>query len=154
MDKRETISTVLSGIAGEYFVAAELSRRNYIASMTLKNTKGIDILVSNLEATKSVGIQVKTNQGRGKEWLLNQKIENNLATNLLFAFVRLNELDVPEFYIVPGDVVKNYATNRHKEYLAGTKKDGTLRKDGPMRKFADPENNYLNNWELLDQELA
>jgi len=52
-----------AGIAGEYFVAAELSRRGYVASITLRNTRGIDILASNKDATKSVGILVKTCQG-------------------------------------------------------------------------------------------
>jgi len=49
---------ILSGIAGEYFVAGELSRRGYIASITLRNTASIDILASNGERT--VNIQVKT----------------------------------------------------------------------------------------------
>ena len=56
-------NTVLSGVSGEYFVAAELSKRGYIASITLRNTKGVDILCSNSEASKTVGIQVKTNSG-------------------------------------------------------------------------------------------
>ena len=38
---------ILSGIAGEYFVAGELSRKGYIASITLRNTAGIDIIASN-----------------------------------------------------------------------------------------------------------
>ncbi|MBN2094879.1 MAG: hypothetical protein JW727_02425 [Candidatus Aenigmarchaeota archaeon] len=57
MDK---LSSILCGVSGEYFVAAELSRRGHIASITLRNTKGVDILCSNAEATKTVGIQVKT----------------------------------------------------------------------------------------------
>ena len=51
------------GIAGEYFVAAELSRRGHIASVTLKNTKGIDVLVTDADAENYIGIQVKTNAG-------------------------------------------------------------------------------------------
>ena len=35
------VSSILVGVAGEYFAAAELSRRGYIASITLRNTKGI-----------------------------------------------------------------------------------------------------------------
>ena len=33
----------LTGIAGEYFVAAELSRWGFIASITMRNSRGIDI---------------------------------------------------------------------------------------------------------------
>lgn len=37
-------SSQIAGVAGEYFVAAELSRRGFIASITMRNTRGIDIL--------------------------------------------------------------------------------------------------------------
>ena len=74
MAQRSRLSTGLCGIAGEYFVAAELSRRGYIASLTLRNTKGIDILASNTDETKSVGIQVKAIQGGGKEWMLKEAL--------------------------------------------------------------------------------
>ena len=43
------LSTIQTGVAGEYFVAAELSRRGYVASLTLRNTRGIDVLASNAE---------------------------------------------------------------------------------------------------------
>jgi hypothetical protein len=35
----ESIPSVLAGVSGEYFVAAELSRRGYIASISLRNTR-------------------------------------------------------------------------------------------------------------------
>lgn len=80
------LTSVLSGVSGEYFVAAELSRRGYVASITLRNTRGIDILVSNVNATKSVGIQVKTRQDAGSEWVLTKKAEElpqgDIAQNL------------------------------------------------------------------------
>jgi hypothetical protein len=98
--KRSRLTTGLAGVAGEYFVAAELSRQGYVASLTLRNTRGIDILASNADATKSVGIQVKTNQGRRKEWMLNAKIEKETASNLVYVFVCLNDLDAPEYHIV------------------------------------------------------
>src|SRR5437867_5553916 len=97
-----------AGIAGEYFVAAELSRRGYVASLTLRNTRGIDILASNTDATKSVGIQVKANRGRKKYWLLSEKAESDAATNLVYVLVRLNDLAEPEYYIVPRDVVSKH----------------------------------------------
>jgi hypothetical protein len=149
MAQRSRLSTGLSGITGEYFVAAELSRRGYVASLTLRNTRGIDILASNTDATKSVGIQVKANQGSGKEWMLNQKIENDIATNLFFVFIRLNDLATPEYYIVPRAAVARYAKENHKRWLDTPGRKGQPHQDTPMRKFADPENKYLGKWELL-----
>ena len=83
------LSRGLSGVAGEYFVAAELSRRGYIASITLRNTKGIDILASNEDASRSVGIQVKTSQNRNKEWILSKGAEDYFNDNLFYVFVEL-----------------------------------------------------------------
>jgi hypothetical protein len=68
------LTSTESGIAGEYFAAAELSRQGLIATLTLKNTKGIDILVAR-HTGQSVGIQVKTAYGSGKEWLVNKAAE-------------------------------------------------------------------------------
>jgi hypothetical protein len=56
------IPSVLAGVAGEYFVAAELSRRGHIASISLRKTRGIDIIATNKEASRSITIQCKTNQ--------------------------------------------------------------------------------------------
>ena len=139
----------LCGVAGEYFVAAELSRRGYVASITLRNTRGIDILVSNADATKSVGIQVKTSQGNRKEWMLNHKIENEKSPNLFFVFVSLNALCNPEYYIVPREVVAVYAKDNHAQWLNTPGKKGQQHQDTPIRNFADPENKYLDRWDLL-----
>jgi hypothetical protein len=79
------ISGGLSGVAGEYFVAGELSRRGYIATLTLKNTKEIDILASNTDARKSIGIQVKTNQFLRKAWRLPRRLKTLLLT-ICFTF--------------------------------------------------------------------
>ena len=73
MRQRTKLSRTLSGIAGEHFVAGELSRRGYVASLTLSNTQGIGILASNIDATKTVGIQVKANQGGTRDWLLTER---------------------------------------------------------------------------------
>jgi hypothetical protein len=43
----EKLSNGLTGIAGEYFVAAELSLRGFMASVTLRNNDSIDIHASN-----------------------------------------------------------------------------------------------------------
>ena len=52
-------SSQLAGIAGEYFVAAELSRRGFIASITMRNSPGIDILATDIRAKKAVTIRCK-----------------------------------------------------------------------------------------------
>ena len=44
----EKLTSGLTGIAGEYYVAAELSRRGFMASITLRNNDSIDIHASHL----------------------------------------------------------------------------------------------------------
>jgi hypothetical protein len=53
---RNKLESTLVGVAGEYLVAGELSLRGYIASITLRNSRGIDIIASNPDGTKSVSI--------------------------------------------------------------------------------------------------
>ena len=146
----EKIPGVLTGVSGEYFVAAELSRRGYIASITLRNTKGIDILASNQDTSKSVGIQVKTNHGKRKAWILNQKAENYFEENLFYIFVNLKGTNErPDFYIVPSKVVAEYIEKSHREWLNTPGKKGKPHKDNPMRMFKDEEDQYLEKWGSL-----
>jgi hypothetical protein len=151
MANGSVLSAGLTGVAGEYFVAAELSRRGYIATLTLKNTRGIDILVANTNATKSQNIQVKTNQGRKKEWTLNHKAENHLADNLFYVFVNLKESgELPDFHIVPSKIVAEYCKRTHSQWLAALGRKGQKRNDSTVRKYADPDGQYLGRWELLN----
>src|SRR5213592_4645750 len=99
-----TIPSVLTGVAGEYFVAAELSRRGYIASISLRNTRGIDILATHQAATHSITIQCNTNQRGKKSWLLNQKREGFVAPNHFYVLVALGAVtERPRFHIEPSE---------------------------------------------------
>ena len=151
--KRSRLTTILSGVSGEYFVAAELSRRGYVASLTLRNTRGIDILASNANATKSVGIQVKTRQDAGTEWVLSKKAEENqegaVARNLFYVFVSLNGGSAPSFHVVPRGTVARFITDNHRRWLRTPGRHGRQHVDNPMRKFADPEGKYRDQWDLL-----
>ena len=134
-DEPERVAPLLAGISAEYFVAAELSRRGFIASLTLRNTRGIDVLASDGNASKSVGIQVKGNQGH-KTWLLNKKAETFVAPNFFCVFVRLTgRLERPEFYVVPSKAVASQTKTSHARWLATPGKRGRRHKDNPMRAF-------------------
>ena len=117
--------------------------------MTLRNTRGIDVLASNVDATKSVGIQVKTNQTNRREWMLNKKAEADRSENLFYVFVRLNGTAEPAFHIVPRAVVAKFVRREHSAWLKTPGKGGRAHVDTPMRKFKDPDNKYLGRWELL-----
>lgn len=142
------LSGTLAGISGEYFVAAELSRRGFVASLTLRNTRGIDILASNADASKSVGLQVKTSQRRGKSWMLNSKAEDYVAPNLFYVLVALGD-GLPAFHIVPSKVVAGQIKTYHAEWLRTPGKRGQPHMDNPLRTFRDKDDKYLGRWDLL-----
>ncbi|OFZ30749.1 MAG: hypothetical protein A2622_13830 [Bdellovibrionales bacterium RIFCSPHIGHO2_01_FULL_40_29] len=149
-ESQEKISTGLSGLAGEYFVAAELSRKGYMASIMLRNTKGIDILAANSTATATAAIQVKTNQGAQKSWILNKKCEDFVESNFFYVFVNLEtDSKYPDFHIVPAEIVAKFIREDYQGWLDTPGKKGQKRNDTTMRKFHDRDNLYLGRWDLL-----
>ena len=144
------LESQLVGVAGEYLVAGELTLRWYLASITLRNSKGIDIIASNSEGTKSISIQVKTNSDGGNSWIVNKKAEDYHSDSHFYIFVAIKELwDRPYFFIVPSKDVSEFVTYSHSEWIKWNKVNGEPRKDTNMRKFSDKENYYLEKWEDL-----
>ena len=146
----DELSSILVGVSGEYFVAAELSRRGFIASITLRNTKGIDIIATNTDASRSVGISVKTSKYSKKDWMVNSKAESYFSDTLFYVFVNLNSPEeIPSFHVVPSIIVAEYTKRNHKAWLDTPNKKGGKHNDSPMRRFRDLSNEFLNKWELL-----
>ena len=67
------LDTKFVGVAGEYDVATGLTLRGYIAAITLRNSRGVEIVASLPDGSKSISIQVKTSNGNQRKWLLNKK---------------------------------------------------------------------------------
>jgi Holliday junction resolvase-like predicted endonuclease len=148
------LSKQISGIAGEYYVAAELSRRGYLAAITLRNSEGIDILVSNIEGSKLVSIQVKTTQNKEK-WILSKKIENEKSKNKFFIFVKIpNDINSkPEYHIINSEKLSEKIYTGHRNWLNNLSKNGKKRKDSDVRQFEPKyfENDELLSWDHLIQ---
>lgn len=145
----EKLSNILAGISGEYFVAAELSRRGFITTLTLKNTKGVDILASDEEAKKTIAIQVKTTSKNKNEWVLTEKSESFVSDNHYYVFVRLNHLGSPSFHIVKSSVVANDVKASHQRWLDTPAKDGSAHNPSSMRIFRDEEDKFKDRWDIL-----
>ena len=144
------IPSLLAGVAGEYFVAAELSRRGHIASISLRNTRGIDIIATNGDAKRSVTIQCKTNQLARRSWILNEKSEAFVADNHFYVFVALGAVDArPKFHIVPSAELAKRVKSSHGAWLKRPGRKGQPHAETTMRKFDDPKDEFLERWELL-----
>ncbi len=150
MINSEKLPNTLTGIAGEYFVAAELSRRGFMASITLRNNDSVDIHASKLSNNKIFSIQVKTNQSGNRDWILSKKAEKKFSENFFYIFVSLKgETERPEFFIVPSIKVAEYVTSNHANWLAVPGKKGQVHNDSLVRKFSDRKCEYLEKWGLL-----
>jgi len=155
MKQKTKLESVAVGVTGEYYVAGELSHRGYISSITLRNTRGIDIIVSNKEGTKSATIQVKSTQNNKKNsWILIQKSEDFFSDNHFYIFVNLNEPGIrPKFFVVPSEVVAQYISTSHKNWLNKPGRNGQQHNDNQMRRFDDLEGQYLEAWSLIENHL-
>ena len=158
LNKSKKFDYNITGSAGEFIVAAELSRRGIIATLTLKNTPLIDVIATNPKKGLVANIQVKTRSQFNKQgWVLNKKVEEKINIKKLFyVFVNLKELsELPDYYIVPHNIFATYIAKNHKAWLAGTYKDGSPRKDNSIRNFKPDGNHkefgekYKNNWNIL-----
>ena len=143
---------ISTGNSGEYFVAGELERRGFTVAIPMSNVKDFDILAINRTTYKQYAIQVKTTRLRARKWTLNKKNEDLIGENIIYILVALNELDNPEYHIVPSKIIANTKKKSHREWLDKPGIHGQPHNDTNRRDFFDNENKYLNNWKILDIE--
>jgi hypothetical protein len=149
---KEKLSNGLTGIAGEYFVAAELSLRGFMASVTLRNNDSIDIHASKLDYKhKMFSIQVKTSQTKTRKWILNKKAEISNSDSHFYIFVLLKgKLERPDYFIIPSKTLANIVKEGHENWLNTPGKNGQTHKDTDIRQFDDKDGEYLERWDLLN----
>jgi len=149
-----------TGLAGEFYTLAQLCARGFIATLTLGNTKGVDILVTNQEINKLFKVEVKTStikesysrifeDGITYDWMMNKKHETMIQDNLIFCFVHLADNDhLPKFYLVPSKDVAKQVRQSHQFWLKRRNvKDTSIR---TFRIHLDNRNGYENNWNVFE----
>ena len=159
------------GNAGQFFVAGELCRRGYVASVTMGNTQGVDILCSNSAWTKFVYVQVKTYppSEEGVTVPVGTKAERIATTRIVYVLIGLPDSDTasdawhPEYYIIPSRVVAEKAKADHATYTRDqkrevakindpSKREMRLRKlaKNKMRTLRVPPKEDANGWSVAD----
>ena len=138
------------GNSGEYFVAGELERRGFTVAVPMSNVKDFDILAIHRDTYEQFAIQVKTTGYKQKKWTLSKKNETLKGEHIVYVFVSLNELDTPEYHIVPSKIVAETITNYHQNWLNELGKKGQKRNDTSIRIFLDKEDTYRDQWGYLD----
>lgn len=148
MSNKDNVSI---GNSGEYFVAAELERRGFTVAVPMSNVRDFDILAIHRETHTQWAIQVKTTSKKQKDWALSKKNEKLVEKNIVYIFVCLNDMETPEYHIVPSAVVAKRISEDHQYWLSTLGRNGEKHPDINMRRFKDKENIYLNKWEYLDK---
>ena len=142
------------GVAGEYFVMAELTRRGYVASLTSKNTKAIDLLVSDKNGKQLAAIQVKAcDNAKQQRWKMSSSVENNDSANLYYVFVNMNGGSEPSYYVVPSKYVAYRVKEDYDNWYNTPGKNGHVRNATTMRTFEfvdeKEQEQYRDAWYLL-----
>ena len=127
----------ITGITGVHYVAAVLSEKGYIVTITARNAPGIDIMASTPDLKKAFNIQVKANKVGGTQsfWLLNKDAQNIVSPNFIYIFVNLKENQKPDFYIVESTIVAKNIDVSHS-------------KNGHWYSFKRNDK-YKDNWNIL-----
>jgi len=86
-----TRDTSLVGAAGVHAVVSELSLRGLIALPTIRNTAGVDVIVSNKAGTWHANLQVKTSRSRVSFWPVGAKYAEWVSPNNYYVFLRFNQ---------------------------------------------------------------
>lgn len=120
----------LSGLAGEFFVAAELLKRGVQTSVTFGNAKAIDLLAHNPDTSESFTVQVKTLRALNF-YLIEQA---RIQADHVYVFVLLNK---------PGEHVR-YFILRGSELQRDPERFG--------KGFSDPKMPGIHPRDLADYE--
>ncbi len=161
-------SNKLVGQTGEYLVAAELSRRGYIATTFTGNVPDYDIIASNKKG-KHVSVQVKASSGsswqfgdvsryfqiifKGKHQIVGRPRKCPVH-RLVVVFVAIDAKGDDRFYILTWSALRNLLMNGHKAYLASH--GGMRPKKWESLHGAIMENvleTHLNKWDVVKKCL-
>ena len=143
--------TSLTGTAGEYYVAAELSRRGWLATVTIKNAPGTDVLAQELVTKRTVAIQTKTSTGASTSRSANVTSRRSTRDPGWVVLVGLDSpTDRPSFFVIPRSHVATMIYAFHHQWLDQLSRKGQPHKDSTrLAMTRDAFVGYQDRWDLL-----
>lgn len=82
------MNSQLTGAAGVFHVASELSMAGWVALPSIRNVKGADILVADPDGRRFILIQVKSSKSKVTFWPIGEGARSWKGRNCYYAFVR------------------------------------------------------------------
>jgi hypothetical protein len=103
----------MTGMQGVYLAAAELTKWGLVVSPTSRSVFGADLLVTDEKCKKAWSVQVKTNYGRPKFWLVSRHSKQTASRSHIYVLVNLCRANArqrkvylaPDFYVVPSRII-------------------------------------------------
>ena len=133
----------------------------YEATLTLGNTKGIDILIYNPKNNKQFKVEVKTSTtisneclfgGKVISWFMNKKHQIITDPTLIYCFVYINKTTKGyRIFFVPSKDIAEYCKWSHQHWLKSEHKKKV--KDSDMRRFlvkSEDESLFENNFSIFE----
>jgi hypothetical protein len=104
---------IRTGIAGEFLVAGELSKRGWITTLTAKNTPHVDVLAARPSGDVHARIQVKT---RSPAYSYAHRVGKRFAMDGERDFVVLvdlgGETETPRYWVIRAEEANCLITNQ------------------------------------------
>lgn len=141
--KTKRVDGQITGLAGEFFVAAELLKLGFQTSVTLGNAKGIDLLTFNPATGRSFTVQVKAIRKKNYFPLSHSKID----PRHIYVFVILNKPgEAVQYFVVSGAVLAK-EPERFGHWFKDPKFPGIL-----WRTLSNE--GFENAWSLFEEQLT
>ena len=150
---------VLTGAAGEYYVAFRLAAMGYAVGLTTRGVSTIDLIVANVKTSKSITIQTKTmlNAFTGSKkdaeywwkWRLGISAKP-VEDTFFFTFVDIkgDASNVPDVFIVPSAKVSRLFDDYKND------KGELVDRWVGITKGSDEEKKYRNRWDIFQKALG
>src|SRR3569833_67914 len=108
------------GYSSQFFVAGELCRRGLVAVITNGNCPNTDILVSNVDATAFVHVQVKTFVPGYSTVTVGEKAERDYGPNFFWVLGGIPTVGSDTefvYYVIPSSVMALEVKRAHQVWL-------------------------------------
>jgi hypothetical protein len=148
------MSTAVTGAAGAYYVAAELSVRGWIASLTWGGAPRTDVLAQRVEPPLTATIQVKTRLRGDFQVGVAGEHPAPTGSNEWYVLVSLGSPgERPDFYVVPRNHMSAFIYVGFRAWVAEAPSRRNAK--GTARTFGrDAFAEYAESWELLDRAAS
>lgn len=147
----KTDQSTLKGAAGEHYIMFRLLQQGFIAGLAPQGAPHADIIVSNVDGSKSVAIQVKTKMHSGADggWYMRSKHEDIQAKNIFYCFVDLADISQPAVYIISSNIVAKTLKETHAIWLSTPGARGQKHNDSKMRRLLPDCSKEIKNNQVI-----